>query len=444
MGVSPLTHRVLAPVTGALVAAAAGWQAAAGPTGFAIALIAICGSLVALLNSTVRALAPFTFGVLFILSSSTAFTVSPATSVLFRILGISLLCLCSLQRPSNVTGVPPDSKRNFAELRVWLPWVVGSLLAFLLLGFAFHGQAANFIFYGIGLVMLALAVVATAVAVPRRIVTIALVLALGITVVGSLISGLVIPEVAIAGGRLRGLTSNANLLGFYAFLLGSLAIVVIRHIGLKMVILALAGVCVVWTSSRGSALALAILLIFLVMKKLTATGFLVMTGLLALGFIVALALPQSLSVLDGLLRVTYSRAETFEIAIELFRSSPLIGIGVGNEEVEIASSPMRALATAGVGGLIAVIVMWVALLSYSRKAGLLGVGFTLAAVVHSFFEGWLLSPTSPLLIVFVLVWWVVVRHDTQVTSVHRDRRITPVENSTTSGKHTGGWIPSTM
>ncbi|TFD40339.1 hypothetical protein E3T37_06195 [Cryobacterium sp. TMT2-10] len=432
MGVSSLTRRILAPVAMVLVAAGLGWQAAAGPSGLVVLLFAIGGALVALLNSTVRALSPFTLGVLFILASASTFTGSIAQSVGFRIVGIALLCLSGLQKPSDIAGALPNRTRALSDLRMWLPWVTGSLLTFLLLATAFHGQALNFVLYGLGLVMLVVAVVATAVAVPELIVSSAVVLALGTMVVGSIILGLASPGVAIAGGRLRGLASNANLLGFYAFLFGSLAIIVVRHIGLKVILLVLAIMCVVWTSSRASALALVIVIIFGALRRVSATKALWLTGFITLVLVIAIALPQTFSVLDGVLRTDNSRSYSFDGAMGAFRSSPLIGTGLASEEVEIASSPLRALASAGVGGLIAVVVMWGALLFRSRKAGVLAMGFTLAAVVHSCFEGWLLSPVSPLLLIFVLVWWVIVRNEHPTESPHRIWSATPIENRTRS------------
>lgn len=127
----------------------------------------------------------------------------------------------------------------------------------------------------------------------------------------------------------------------------------------------------------------------------------------------SLVWPNSFSILDGFFRGDNSRALTITGAFDAFRSSPLIGIGMANEEFEIASSPLRALAYAGIGGLVAVLFMWTAFLWHSRTAGLPAVGFTLAAVVHSLFEGWLLSPVSPLLLTFVLVWVVVVKPETR-------------------------------
>ncbi|TFD80586.1 hypothetical protein [Cryobacterium fucosi] len=432
MGIPPLTRRFLAPVAMVLVAAGLGWQAAVGSTGFVVPFLALGGALLALTNSTARALFPYTLGVLFILASASTFTGSIAESVGFRIVGIALLCGGSLQKPLIIAGDKPDSRRNLAELSLWLPWVIGSLLVFLMLSTAFHGQVATFILYCVGLIMLAVAVVATAVSVPRRIVTTAVVLTLGTMVAGSLIMGFALPGMAIAGGRLRGLASNANLLAFYAFLLGSLAIIIVRHIGLRLVLLSLAIVCIVSTSSRASALALAIVVVVAALRRVSVTKVLWLTGLITLGIVIAVAVPQTLSVLDGVLRGGNSRSASFDGAIGAFRSSPLIGIGMASEEVEIASSPLRALATAGIGGLIAVVVIWGAFLWQSRKAGVLGVGFTLAAVVHSCFEGWLLSPVSPLLLIFVLVWWVIVQPERQAGFPQRIPSVLPLENRTRS------------
>lgn len=363
-----------------------------------------------ILSPWIRAWSPYAAGVIFILASASIIAPNTEVSVAFRVIGIGFLCFSGVGPASKLAGLLVDRQRRGPEMLSWLPLVAGSLFAFLLFAAAFHGQWVEFILYGFGLILLALAVTVTSITVPREVAKVGVIFALVFVVVGSLVYGLTTPDLAVEGARLRGLTPNANMLGFYAFLLGSIALIVVRLGWTRIVLLSFSGVVLLWTSSRASILALAIVFLFLVLSRLSATRVLALLGTAGAVAIAATVSPHVLGVLDGLFRRTDSRALTLTGAFDAFRSSPLIGIGLHNEEFEIASSPLRALAYAGIGGLLAVLVIWTALIWNSRTAGLPAVGFTLAAVVHSLFEGWLLSPVSPMLLTFVLVWGVVVRH----------------------------------
>ncbi|TFC94703.1 hypothetical protein E3T28_14510 [Cryobacterium sinapicolor] len=409
MSASEWKRGIFAPVGVAVAATAVGWQAASGVVGSVSFLVGVACLVALVVSPWVRAWAPYAAGVLFILLSASVFTTSTAVSVSLRVVGIGFLCLSGLVQVFGRSSFVTDKKMNAAALRSWLPSVVGSLLVFLLLAAAFHGQWIQFILYGFGLILLAIAVVVTAVAVPREIVTVSVIFALGFLVIASFVYGLTTPEVAVAGVRLRGLTPNANTLGFYTFLLGSLAMIVVPRLWTKLILLFFVGAVLLWTSSRASLLALAIVVFFVVLSRLSVTVVLAVLGAAGAAAVAAMVSPNALSILDGVFRGDKSRSVTLTGALDAFRSSPLVGIGLANEKSEIASSPLRALAYAGFGGLIAVLVIWVALIWHARTAGVQAVGFSLAAVVHSSFEGWLLSPVSPLLLIFVLVWWVIVR-----------------------------------
>ena len=409
MNAAPWMRDLFAWICAAVVATALGWQTSMGVAWSLWLLLGIGGLLAFVLSPWTRAWSPYAAGVLLILASASVAAPSTAVSVAFRVVGIGFLCLSGANQVFGRTKFASDKKAKDASVRSWLSLVVGAHLAFLLLAAAFHGQWVEFILYGFGLTLLAIAVIVTSVAVPREIVTVSVLFSLGFVVIASFAYGLTTPEAAVAGIRLRGLTANANTLGFYAFLLGSLALIVVRHSGLRITLLFFSGSVLLWTSSRASILAFAIVVLFVVLSRLSVTVVLAVLGATVAAAVAALTSPNAFSILDGVFRGDESRALSLTGAINAFRSSPLVGIGLANEDFEIASSPLRALAYAGIGGLLAVSVMWGAFIWHARTAGIQAVGFTAAAVVHSCFEGWLLSPISPLLLIFILVWWVIVR-----------------------------------
>lgn len=412
MSTHAVARRFALPGAAMITAASLGWLSASGAAWLLPLVLGVAGLLLLVLSASVRAIAPYTIGVLLIIASSTTFLPGNDTviSLGLRVVGIGFLVLSSFQKSSRTASFSFDRELNSAEIWSWLPWVIVSYLLYLLLSTAFHGQWIDFILYGGGVVLLVVALVATAIAVPNQVVAKGVIAALVIVLALSVVYGLTVPSVGIAGTRLRGVTTNGNTLGFYAFLLGSLALIVVKNVRVRLVLFALSVVVIVWTSSRASALALAIVVVCVFLSRRSIVVVLAGFGVIGAGVVAGVAWPRTFDVLGGLLRDNNSRTQTIDSAIEAFRSSPLIGIGMGNSPDEIASSPLRALAFAGIGGLIAVIVLWISLLWFSRRGGIQTVGFAIAAIIHSLFEGWLLSPVGPLLLVFVLCWWVIVRH----------------------------------
>jgi len=402
-----------APKVGMVIATAAlAWLAAASGPGWVLPILTLLGCLaLVLLSPSLRAIAPFSAGLLLILSSS--FSLIPEGSALIstgvRVIGLGLIALSGAQRVSRSSAFIAECKASTLQMRVWLPWLTSSLLVYLLLAAAFHGQWLSFVLYLSGLALLVVAIVITATRVPIETVAKAVVSALAILAVLSLIYALALPTEGIEGGRLRGLTGNANTLGFYAFLLGSLALIVVRRFSVKAALFTLSVIVLIGTSSRASALALTVVVLGVFLTRRSATTVIAVFGLLIAGVVLSMAWPDSLAVLDGLLRDNNSRSGSLDVTAEAFRSSPIVGVGLAADQLVIASSPLRALAYAGLGGLVSVIVLWLCILVPSRKVGIPAIGFAVAAIVHSLFEGWLLSPVSPLLLVFVFSWWVIIR-----------------------------------
>ena len=388
-----------------------GWLSITGMGWLLAAALAGVALFVFVPSASIRAVVAFAFGTILIISSATTFVPVGGTviSVGLRIVGVAFLTLSRLQKSPGTAGFSVEEQLSSARMRSLLPWVIVSYLLYLILSTAFHGQWLNFIFYGGGVILLVIVLIATASVDPYDVVAKGVIAALVFVLAMSVAYGLLVPSIGIAGTRLRGITSNGNTLGFYAFLLGSLALIEVKRAWVKLVLLTLAVVVVLWTSSRASLLALMVVILSVILSKLSKAGILSFFGLIVTVGVVVVLRPRTFDVFGGIIRGNNSRSLSLDTAIEAFRSSPLMGIGMGNNVDEIASSPLRALAFAGIGGLIAVILLWLSFLWFSRKGGIQIIGFSTAAIVHSFFEGWMLSPIGPLLLVFVVCYWVIVR-----------------------------------
>lgn len=407
-----VARKLVLPTTAAGSSLLLGWLSTSGLAWFAPSVFILIGLLFLLLRSSIRAIAPCAVGILLIIASTTTFlsNTDTVTSVVLRMAGIAVIILSGFES-SNRTGIYDGKPEARSEaMRSWLIWLVLAFLLYLSLSTAFHGQWTNFILYGIGVSLLAIMFLATTIGVPHEVMAKGAISALAIVMVLSVAYGWTMPSVGIAGERLRGITANANTLGFYAFLLGSLALIVVKQTSARIVLFTLSTGVIVWTSSRSSMLALAIVVVCVLLSRKSVTSAFALVSVTGAGVISWVGWIGLSGMQDGIFRSNDSRSASFDSAIQAFRSSPLIGIGMGNSPDEIASSPLRALAFAGIGGLLAVIVLWVSLLWFSRQGGIRAVGFAGAAIVHSLFEGWLLSPIGPLLLIFVLCWWVIARH----------------------------------
>lgn len=372
-------------------------------------LVAVLLVIVSLtFRPTVRYSLGYAAGCLLIIAaSSTAVSSlegSSAISVALRVAGFGVIVLLA-SRP----GLKPPTRLGRPAGRTWALVLGASLGGYFLIGAGFHGQVLTFVSYSAGLALLLVTVLRTqASADPdlRR----GLVLALGLLVSTSLLYGLGVPSAGYENGRLRGFMENANTLGFFAYLLGAAALTLVQRLRWRSALLALAFIALILTASRASALALFLVVTVIILKRglLSTIGVVVGSGV-----IVALVYAVDPSIFDplsSLLRFNDSRSDSTATAIDAFFTSPLIGVGVGNESSIIASSPFRALAQAGLVGGAAVVAMWLVLLVDGARGGATAIALAISAVVHSVFEGWLLSPISPLLAIFLLLW-IAVRTD---------------------------------
>jgi hypothetical protein len=236
--------------------------------------------------------------------------------------------------------------------------------------------------------------------------------ALSAIVAGSIVLGVFVPELGVEAGRLRGLQENANGLGFMAFLLGAVGLLVLRRSS-RICVLALAVIALVWTASRASALAMGLVaLLICIERRPFARGlYLAMAGM---GLWCVCVLYPPLLAWAGkldILRTNNSRAGTVEEAFAVLVTAPWSGVGWSGETTILASSPLGALIRAGLPGLLAILLLWVLLLRFGFRAGFRSLTLVTAGIVHSMFEGWLLSPVGPMLLTFVLALLVVVDED---------------------------------
>lgn len=395
----------------------AGWsEAVVGELVFVLAVAlgaaAISSAYFLIFLSTHRATVLTTLGCFLIVSASSVFFDGENTeiSVGLRAAGIFALFVaaCLSGRSSGLLSVLGGVFRRRMLLAV-LP----GLGIYLFFATAAHRMWGELALYLIGMIALVVALYSGAVllfADQLRIAVIATLLAVG---VASAIAGLLVPGLAIEGGRLRGIVENANLLGFFAFLLGGAALLLTRRWLLRLPMLAITLLLLTWTASRASALAVAVLVLVLIGYQMRNPVRVVIFGIF-LGTAVALVyffMPGFFGLFDDLSRSENSRMGSWTAASEVLSTSPWLGVGLGNEAVTVASSPLRAAVHAGILGLAAVVLMWLTLFVVSAATGVRATAVAAAAIVHSVFEGWLLSPLGPMLLIFCLFMLAVMLED---------------------------------
>jgi len=342
-----------------------------------------------------------TLGLLAVASSLSVFVgESSAVQLALRVVGVGLIVVAAAR-----SGRAPRGDAT------WLTWLMASIALYVVVGDLFHGQ------WLAGLTTLASLVVVTAAltfALPRldpeTFVT-ACRRVLTTTLVVSLALGVLTPGTALEMNRLRGFYENANGAGFVALALGVLTL--LRPSGVPATTLGLltAGATLVWSASRTSAIALVLVLVVVLVVRRSATLTLIVLAI-GVGLLCLWAwTPEVQVVLDGLLRGTDSRSATTDLALEVLRDSPVIGIGIGNEVGIHVSSPLVAFIHAGAPGALAFVGMAAALTMPAARRGWRSVVVTVALLVHSTGESWLLSPISPMLLTAVLLWHGIVGAD---------------------------------
>jgi hypothetical protein len=329
-----------------------------------------------------------------------------------RLGAVVVACRLTWRSTPTLDGEPAHTPGGRAQYLV--PVLAVAMTVFLGVATLAHGKVSAYPPYLLGAVLMVLyARLLGRYATGRDLCQGALI-ALGSVVASAVVVAAVLPQVRGGGGRVRGLTSNANLLGFYCALF--VTILLLRPAGRRFMTvlgLVLGGGVLVLTGSRASLVVVVVVLLFVLGRHrdvwlrvlAVAGGVSVATALVAF--------PSLMVDNDALiLRQGNSRAESLDYALQSLQQHPWSGIGLDNELVQVASTPLRAITQAGLLGGLAVAVIYLAILVFSIRAGRGTVGFGIAMIVHSLFEGWLLSPVGPLALTFVVVWTAIAAPET--------------------------------
>lgn len=338
------------------------------------------------------------FLVIQVLSGSTFITSSLGADAL-RIVSIVPILQIAYANAHNDRGIDYHQAfraRQVAVVKAWLAgyalWAFSSTLA--------HGILGTFAMHLGGSLLLILIVSSLANDGGKGIARAAPPILL-ITMLTSLLMGLLAPDEALAGDRLRGFLVNANLLGFYAFISTACALLLIRRLRWRVLALIASLWVLVWTGSRTSALAVLVLVLGLALAgHRLARSLLLLAGALWLAALVGVV-DFSDSVL---FRTEGTRSDSMNEAARVWATQPILGTGAGQGLAEVASSPLRAFAEGGLIGLLGVVIMYIVLLCYSIRRGPGALAFSLASLVHALGEGWLLSSLGAMLVQYFVVW----------------------------------------
>lgn len=335
------------------------------------------------------------------IGSGVFFVAEAGAEDLVRIAGLLLLTpfIWKQSRHSQPIYAFCNSAFRMREEALFQRFLVGYLLWALASTFV-HYEVVQFVTHLGGAVCLMIVVRVLAsdggVAVARLLPVV-----LGSAVALSLGIGLLDPTQGLAGGRLRGLFVNANLLAFYSFLALITGLLLVRVGFASLVLSAISIAAVVWTGSRTAAIAsaTAILLLALFGNRRSRWFVLAALGLVALVLIGVLDLGPS-----PLFRSLDTRDGSLDEAVRVLSLSPLLGLGFGGSGVEIASTPLRAVVEGGTLALIAVVVMYLLLLREAQRRTPTLVAVAAAAIISSFGEAWFLSAIGPMTLLFVSLW----------------------------------------
>lgn len=401
------TRTLVWTTVGAILAAILTILACFGFFWLSLSLLGITALIIFVLcHPEMRVVLPAAVGCLSIIFASSVFLPDDSSfvSIGARIVGSALLILSAHQSKLGRYGSTPVNKRT---IRRWAISLAAPIAIYIALATLPFGMWNNFIAYEVGVVLLVFVIYYSGPQLSSGTLRKAVIAALTTTVIVSLLAGVALPGLGIEQGRLRGILNNANLLGFYAFLLGAVALTLVKRKAARYLLLAAVAAALLWSSSRASTLSLVILIVVLVVLTRFAAGMAFIAGLAVVTVAAATIWPSLLDVLEGVTRQNNSRSGSWDVALAVLEKQPWSGVGLGNEASIIASSPLRAAADAGIPGLIVIFVLWIAIIYASRRAGRRTLALGLAACVHSCFEGWLLSPVGPIILVFALAWLIV-------------------------------------
>lgn len=352
------------------------------------------GAVLVLLALVLPPRAAMVLGLLLVMASSTSLPILEPVNIGVRILAMGVVITLAARTPLRVDARSRDDRST-------VPWIVAFVFAIGLM-LSFISIAHN----ETGIVPAVLGVVSALVFAfaPLRVLTARQVIhavrdALLLVLFASLVLAAVAPGIAFRGGRLQGLAGSANLLGFYVLLYLGLVLATSTKVQSLVMPVSLSGLVLILSGSRASAVAVVALFLASALLRVGATRRLL--PFLMVGALGAMLLAQDLLTSDtGLLRANNSRSESWNQAKGALQLDLLRGVGLEGLKVQVASSPLRALAAGGlIGGGLLLFGLLCLLVAARRNSTLKALTF--AAVLHSFAEGWLVSLTGPMVLLFV-------------------------------------------
>ncbi len=383
-----------------------------------VAGLAATAVLAVLVAAVLRApAAGFVAAAVLLQASATSALIDPLASVPLRLGGIACLVAAGLVRGSIGRPARPHS--------VFIGLMLSAMGLYLLFATLGDGQYAPFLAEMAGLAACAVWLVAATSWVPVEAMRSGLVVGLVVAIAANVAAVVLAPGMAFGLGRLRGFLENANGLGCFAAALGMVAVTVVRRRMLAGGLFLASAAVIAATGSRSSAAALLVTAAVIVLVEFRWP---VKIGCLFASALVLASIIDSNSVIAWVTSRGNTREQTLSYAVSTFDANPWTGVGLDNELHEVASSPLRALVHAGIWGAVAVTVMWVALIAYGVTGGGRGLAVAFGLVTLSIFEGVLLSPISPFLLVLSACLITVQRTATSRAGAHRRRAGARVRN----------------
>jgi hypothetical protein len=233
-----------------------------------------------------------------------------------------------------------------------------------------------------------------------------------VAVAGSILLLIILPDMSIEAGRVRGVFVNANTLA--VFLVVTFPAAVTRAGRLKWpVTLAWITLCASTASRAGSAALIVELSIFLMIRYSARTRAAILLGGLAAGGWLALAaMAEQLEAKSTLLllRTNNSRAADWAKGFDIFERHPYVGVGFGALQSDPAGLVPQLLASTGIVGFIIATGFVVAVALRVRSSNVLYAALVVGAVVNVVFEPWLFAGGS----LYCLIFWLIVTHPDSV------------------------------
>lgn len=334
--------------------------------------------------------------VLLVLSSA-SFDVLSSFSLALRMGALGIIWIWVFSR--RLLGPRARQPNTLHLIELW-PFVFGFAL---LVGAATipHGDYGSFALELSSTAVLILFAYALVHEFSARDARVGLINALATMITLSLLLAAAVPSIALEKGRLRGVTENANFLGFLALLL---ILVCLSHASkpvLFVVPVVLALAALIWSASRTSALALTVAVaIYSIQGNRRARMLLLCFTVISLFLLLA---PPSVIGSVELLRMNNSRSGGFEDALRILSGTDrLFGMGIDYERVPTAGSLPRAAVTGGLLALAGLCLMYFTMFRLGKQRPE-RLPIVAALATSSLGESWMLSAVGPMMLLSVFV-----------------------------------------